>query len=127
MVLGILVQERRKQAAAETFPRRLVEAYPDAPRVGVTGRRASYAPAIKQVLPQAEHRQHTGPNDRADTRTGRRGDGNGRCAASSRWGKRSGPWSDSGRSADPSVRVAIAGQGATTSRSWARVWRSGGT
>src|SRR5215469_9098166 len=52
MVLDILVQERRNQEAAETFLRRLVEAYPDEPRVVVTDKLGSYAPAIKKVLPQ---------------------------------------------------------------------------
>jgi putative transposase len=66
MVLDILVQERRNQEAAETFLRRLVAAYPDEPRVVVTDKLASYAPAIKQVLPRTEHRQHKGLNNRAE-------------------------------------------------------------
>ena len=66
MVLDILVQERRNQVAAETFLRRLVEAYPDEPRVVATDKLASYAPAIKTVLPRAEHRRHKGLNNRAE-------------------------------------------------------------
>ena len=56
MVLDILVQERRNQEAAETFLRRVV----------VTDKLASYAPAIRKVLPRAEHRAHKGLNNRAE-------------------------------------------------------------
>ena len=66
MVLDILVQERRNQAAAETFLRRLVEGYPATPRVIVTDKLASYGPTIKTVLPQTEHRQHKGLNNRVE-------------------------------------------------------------
>jgi len=66
MVLDILVQERRDQEAAETFLRRLVEEQSTEPRVIVTDKLASYAPAIKKVLPQAEHRKHKGLNNRAE-------------------------------------------------------------
>src|ERR1700736_4321099 len=43
MVLDILVQERRNREAAEAFLRRLVEGYPEGPRVAVTDKLASYA------------------------------------------------------------------------------------
>lgn len=66
MVLDILVQERRNQEAAETFLRRVVERYPDAPRVAVTDKLGSYGPAMKKVLPRTEHRQHKGLNNRAE-------------------------------------------------------------
>jgi len=66
MVLDILVQERRNRAAAETFLRRLVEGYPEEPRVMVTDKLASYSPAIKEVLPRTEHRKHKGLNNRAE-------------------------------------------------------------
>jgi putative transposase len=66
MVLDILVQERRNQEAAERFLRRVVEGQPDEPRVVVTDKLASYRPAIKQVLPRSEHRQHKGLNNRAE-------------------------------------------------------------
>jgi putative transposase len=66
MVLDILVQERRNQEAAETFLRRVVAGEPAAPRVIVTDKLASYSPAIKAVLPQTEHRQHKGLNNRAE-------------------------------------------------------------
>ena len=42
MVLDILVQERRNQEAAVTFLQRLVEGYPDEPRVVVTDKLGSY-------------------------------------------------------------------------------------
>jgi transposase-like protein len=37
-----------------------------APRVIVTDKLASYVPAIKRVLPTAEHRRHKGLNNRAE-------------------------------------------------------------
>ena len=67
MVLDILLQERRNQEAAEIFLRRVVESYPEAPRVAVTDQLASDAPAIKKVLPRTEHRTHKGLNNRAET------------------------------------------------------------
>jgi len=66
MVLDILLQERRNQEAAETFLRRVMESYPDEPRVTVTDKLASYGPAIKKVLPRTEHRKHKGLNNRAE-------------------------------------------------------------
>jgi putative transposase len=66
MVLDILVQERRNQEAAETFLRRVVEAYPGEPRVAVTDKLASYGPALKRILPRTEHRKHKGLNNRAE-------------------------------------------------------------
>jgi putative transposase len=50
VVLDILVQERRDQATAEHF----------------TDKLTSYAPAIKRVLPTAEHRRHKRLNNRAE-------------------------------------------------------------
>ncbi len=66
MVLDILMQERRNQAAAETFLRRLVESYPEEPRVTVTDKLGSYGPAIKAVLPRTDQRKHKGLNNRAE-------------------------------------------------------------
>jgi putative transposase len=67
MVLDILVQERRNQAAAEAFLRRVVGGYyPQAPRVTVTDKLASYGPALKKVLPRTEHPRHKGLNNRAE-------------------------------------------------------------
>jgi putative transposase len=66
MVLDILAQERRDQEAAQTFLQRVVEAYPDEPRVAVTDKLASYGPALKTGLPHTEHRKHKGLNNRAE-------------------------------------------------------------
>jgi putative transposase len=66
MVLDILVQSRRHQAAAETFLRRLVEGQGYQPRVVITDKLASYPPALKHVLPHTEHRRHKGLNNRAE-------------------------------------------------------------
>jgi putative transposase len=66
LVLDILVQDRRDQAAAERFLRRVVDGEPGAPRVVVTDKLASYPPALKRVLPHTEHRRHTGLNNRAE-------------------------------------------------------------
>ncbi len=41
LVLDLLVPERRNQEAAEAVLARLVEGYPDAPRVAVTAKRGS--------------------------------------------------------------------------------------
>jgi putative transposase len=46
--------------------RRLVEGYPEEPRVAVTDKLASYGPALKRVLPRTEHRSHKGLNNRAE-------------------------------------------------------------
>jgi putative transposase len=66
VVLDILVQERRNQAAAETFLRRVVDGHGYQPRVVITDNLASYPPAVRRVLPQAEHRRHKGLNNRAE-------------------------------------------------------------
>src|SRR5919109_1167384 len=67
IVLDILVQERRDQAAAEAFLRRvLASCEGTAPRVIVTDKLASYVPALKRVLPTAEHRRHKRLNNRAE-------------------------------------------------------------
>jgi putative transposase len=67
VVLDILVQERRDQAAAERFLHRVLEGEGGAePRVVITDKLASYPPAIKRVLPIAEHRRHKRLNNRAE-------------------------------------------------------------
>ena len=67
VVLDILVQERRDQAAAERFLRRVLDGEGGAkPRVVITDKLASYPPAIRQVLPHAEHRRHKRLNNRAE-------------------------------------------------------------
>ena len=66
LVLDILVQERRNREAAERFLRRVLDGEEQAPRVVVTDKLASYPPALKRVVPQAEHRRHKGLNNRAE-------------------------------------------------------------
>jgi putative transposase len=57
VVLDILVQPRRNQEAAEAFLRRVVEGTGYRPRVVITDTLASYPPALRRVLPGAEHRR----------------------------------------------------------------------
>src|SRR5919205_749200 len=67
IVLDILVQGRRDQHAAERFLHRVLEGEDGIqPRVVITDKLASYVPAIKRVLPKAEHRRHKRPNNRAE-------------------------------------------------------------
>ena len=66
VVLDILVQPRRNQEAAEAFLRRLVDGHGYQPRVVITDKLASYPPAVRRVLPGAEHRRHKGLNNRAE-------------------------------------------------------------
>jgi putative transposase len=67
VILDILVQERRDQAAAERFLRRVLGGEDGTePRVVITDKLASYPPAIRRVLPNAEHRRHKGLNNRAE-------------------------------------------------------------
>jgi putative transposase len=66
IVLDILVQERRDQAAAERFLRHVLRSCEDEPRVVITDKLASYVPAIKRVLPRTEHRRHKRLNNRAE-------------------------------------------------------------
>jgi putative transposase len=66
LVLDILVQSRRDQQAAETFLRGVLAATGNEPRVVITDKLASYPPAIRRVLPTAEHRRHKGLNNRAE-------------------------------------------------------------
>jgi putative transposase len=66
LVLDILVQDRRDQQAAERFLRRVLDGEGCGPRVVVTDKLASSPPALKRVLPHAEHRRHKGRNNRAE-------------------------------------------------------------
>jgi len=58
--------ECAEDLAAETFLRRVVDGYPDEPRVVVSDKLGSYVPALKKVLPRTEHRKHKGLNNRAE-------------------------------------------------------------
>jgi len=66
MVRDIIVQEHRNQEAAEALLQRLVDGYPDEPRVVVTDKLASDAPALKKMLPRTAQRAHKGLNNRAE-------------------------------------------------------------
>jgi putative transposase len=66
MVLDIVVQERRNRAAAERFSRRVLGGCGSRPRVVVTDKLASSPPAIRRVLPGAEHRRHKRLINRAE-------------------------------------------------------------
>jgi putative transposase len=66
VVLDILVQQRRDQHAAETFPRRVIAATGSEPRVVITDKLSSYPPAVRRVLPHVDHRRPKGLNNRAE-------------------------------------------------------------
>ena len=66
IVLDILVQGRRDQAAAERFLRQVLHSCEYEPRVVITDKLASYVPAVKRVLPRSEHRRHKRLNNRAE-------------------------------------------------------------
>src|ERR671939_1456174 len=66
IVLDILVQERRNQAAAERFLRHILRSCEYEPRVVITDKLASYVPSIRRVLPHTEHRRHKRLNNRAE-------------------------------------------------------------
>jgi putative transposase len=57
-VLDILVQERRDQQAAERFLRLVLHTCEYEPRAVITDKLASYVPAVRRLLPPAEHRRH---------------------------------------------------------------------
>ena len=66
VVLDILVRGRRNQEAAERFLRRVLDGEEQAPRVVVPDKLAGYPPALERVRLHAEHRRHTGLNNRAE-------------------------------------------------------------
>ena len=66
IVLDILVQERRDQAAAERFLRQVLGSCEYEPRVVITDKLASYVPALRRILPHTEHRCHKRLNNRAE-------------------------------------------------------------
>jgi putative transposase len=66
VVLDILIQQHRDQHAAEAFLRCVLAAVGSEPRVVITDKLASYPPAVRRVLPRAEHRRHKRLNNRAE-------------------------------------------------------------
>ncbi|MGW0563204.1 IS6 family transposase [Streptomyces sp. NPDC003016] len=65
-VLDILVRNRRDQAAARRFFRRLLTKTRTAPRAIVTDKPRSYSAAHREVPPFVEHRSHKALNNRAE-------------------------------------------------------------
>ncbi|EWY35960.1 transposase [Skermanella stibiiresistens SB22] len=65
-VLDALVQSRRDRKAAKRLPRKLLKKQGRAPRVMVTDKLKSYAAAKREIMPDVEHRQHKGLNNRAE-------------------------------------------------------------
>jgi putative transposase len=64
--LDILVHHRRTAEAACLFLRHLLRNVGAVPRVVVTDKLRSYRTALAELLPQVEHRQHKGLNNRAE-------------------------------------------------------------
>lgn len=65
-VLDILVQRRRNQAAAERFFSKVLKGQGEQPREVITDKLASYAPARRAILPNAEHNTKPYENNRAE-------------------------------------------------------------
>jgi putative transposase len=66
MVLDVLVQSRRDKRAAKRLLRKLLKRQCRAPRVMITDKLPSYGAAKREVMPDVEHRQHKGLNNRAE-------------------------------------------------------------
>jgi len=68
IVLDVLVQRRRDKQATKRLLRKLklLKKQMRAPRVMITDKLASYGAAKREVMPGIEHRQHKGPNNRAE-------------------------------------------------------------
>jgi len=65
-VLDILMQSRRNKKAAKRFFRKLLKGLQYVPRVIITDKLKSYGAAKAEVMPDVEHRQHKGLNNRAE-------------------------------------------------------------
>ncbi|MBC6445519.1 MAG: IS6 family transposase [Alphaproteobacteria bacterium GM202ARS2] len=63
-VLEIMVQRRRNKKAAKRFLKKLFKQYGQ-PRGMITDKLRSYGAAKKEVMPDVDHRQHKGLNNRA--------------------------------------------------------------
>jgi putative transposase len=66
VVLDILVQSRRDAKAAKHLLRKLLKKQGIVPRVMITDKLASYGAAKRAVMPNVEHRQYKGLNNRAE-------------------------------------------------------------
>ncbi len=65
-MLEVLLQRRRDTNAAKRFFRKLLKKQGFVPRVIVADKIKSDEAVRKQVMPNVEHRQHKGLNDRAE-------------------------------------------------------------
>lgn len=65
-ILDILVTNRRNKEAAKRFFLKLLAGLEYEPRVVITDKLRSYGAALREVLPDVEHRQHKGLNNRAE-------------------------------------------------------------
>jgi putative transposase len=65
-VLDEVVQKRRDTKAARRLLTRLLRKQGCPPKRIITGKLGSYAAAKREVLPEVEHRQHKGLNNRAE-------------------------------------------------------------
>ena len=63
--LDVFLQKRRNKKSAIRFLNRLLQSQPK-PRVIVTDKLKSYIKPIKQMCPNADHRNHKGLNNRAE-------------------------------------------------------------
>jgi putative transposase len=66
VVLDVLVQSRRDKQAARRLLRKLLKKQMRPPRVMITDKLASYGAAKREIMPDVEHRQHKGLNNRAE-------------------------------------------------------------
>lgn len=64
--LDVSVQSKRDKHAAKRFFRKLLKGLTYLPRVIITDKLKSYGAAKKELLPNIEHRQHKGLNNRAE-------------------------------------------------------------
>ena len=78
LVLDVLVQSWRNKAKAGRLLGKLLKKQMRPPRVTITDELASYQALKKDPLPDAEHRQHKGLNNRAEHHINQHGDENGR-------------------------------------------------
>lgn len=65
-VLDVIVQSRRDARAAKRLLRKLLKRQTCTQRVMITYKLRSYGKAAKSIMPDVEHRQHKGLNNRAE-------------------------------------------------------------
>jgi putative transposase len=65
-VVDVLLRERRDQASARAFFAQAIARRGVRPKVVITDKLASDPPAVRRLLPGAEHRRHKGLNNRAE-------------------------------------------------------------